>query len=62
MTKLCIFCGKEFRGQKKNREHIISDWLVDEADLRKLLAADEMTAAKLANAKKAVAPADEIPF
>jgi hypothetical protein len=35
MIRSCLFCGKEFRGQKKNREHIISDWLVDEADLRK---------------------------
>jgi hypothetical protein len=35
MARVCIFCGKQFTGQKKNREHIISGWLVEEADLRK---------------------------
>jgi hypothetical protein len=35
MARVCCFCGKEFRGQKRNREHIIPAWLVKEADLRK---------------------------
>jgi hypothetical protein len=35
MERVCVFCGRSFTGQKKNREHLISDWLVDEADLRK---------------------------
>jgi hypothetical protein len=35
MARLCCFCGKSFTGQKRNREHIISDWLVREADLKK---------------------------
>ena len=35
MARLCCFCGNAFTGQKRNREHIISDWLVREADLKK---------------------------
>ena len=35
MARLCCFCGNSFTGQKRNREHIISDWLVREADLKK---------------------------
>ena len=33
-TKSCIFCGASFAGQKRNFEHIIPAWLVQEADLR----------------------------
>lgn len=33
VNKVCIFCGREFRGQKKSFEHIIPRWLVEEADL-----------------------------
>jgi hypothetical protein len=32
-TRNCIFCGAEFTGQKRNFEHIIPAWLVQEADL-----------------------------
>lgn len=34
-VKRCIFCGTPFSGQKRNFEHIIPAWLVEEADLRK---------------------------
>ncbi|MET4425765.1 hypothetical protein [Bradyrhizobium sp. RT3a] len=30
----CMFCGLPFTGQKHNFEHVISDWLVKEADLK----------------------------
>jgi len=33
--KCCIFCGGAFTGQKRNFEHIIPAWLVEEADLRR---------------------------
>lgn len=32
--KRCVFCGDTFSGQKRNFEHIIPQWLVQEADLR----------------------------
>lgn len=35
VPRTCIFCGVEFRGQKKNFEHVISRWLVEHADLAK---------------------------
>ncbi len=31
----CIFCGKTFTGQATNFEHVIPQWLVEEADLSK---------------------------
>jgi hypothetical protein len=34
-VKRCIFCGNPFSGQKRNFEHIIPAWLVEEANLRK---------------------------
>src|SRR5579864_3771676 len=31
----CVFCGLSFKGQKRNFEHVIPTWLVNEADLRR---------------------------
>jgi len=31
----CVFCGSLFKGQKRNFEHVIPEWLVSAADLRR---------------------------
>lgn len=35
MKRRCIFCGRPFLGQVINFEHVIPEWLVEEADLSK---------------------------